>query len=179
MDIFLVILLTSILVFAAVFDLRIQKIPNLLTYPTVGIALIYHFVTHSIGGLLFSLGGLAIGIAVLILPYILGGMGAGDAKLMGAVGAVLGPRGVFGAFLFTAVVGGVYALLLLLFNRGYTKEFITRHLTTFKTFTLTRKFIPIPAAEDEKKPKLCYGIAIAIGTLSYMFVGLLGYDFLI
>jgi prepilin peptidase CpaA len=179
---FLIILLTSILVVAAVLDLRFQKIPNLLTYPTMGIALICHFVTDSLAGLLFSLGGLAIGIAVLILPYLMGGMGAGDAKLMGAAGAVLGPKGVFMAFLFTAVVGGAYALLLLLINRGYAKRFMKRHVTTFKTFTLTRQFIPVPAdkdEKDEKKPKMCYGIAIAIGTLSYMFLGLLGYDFLI
>lgn len=177
-DIFLVILLTSVLVIAAAFDLRLQKIPNLLTYPTVGVAMGYHFVTQSTGGLLFSLGGLVTGIAVLLLPYLMGGMGAGDAKLMGAVGAVLGPKGVFMAFLFTAVVGGAYSLILLIINRQYAKGFIARHATTLKTFALTRKFIPIPATEDDKRPKLCYGIAIAIGTLLYMFVGFLGYDFL-
>jgi prepilin peptidase CpaA len=179
MSLFLIILLTSILVIAAGTDLRFQKIPNLLTYPTMGIALICHFVTDSLAGLLFGLGGLAIGIALLILPYLMGGMGAGDAKLMGAAGAVLGPKGVFMAFLLTAVVGGAYALLLFLINRGYAKGSMKRYVTTFKTFTLTRQFIPMPAEKDEKRPKMCYGIAIAIGTLSYMFLRLLGYDFLI
>lgn len=178
MDIFLVILLTIILVVAAVYDLRFQKIPNLLTYPTMGIAIVYHFVINGIDGLLFSAGGLAIGIALLLLPYLMGGMGAGDAKLMGAAGAVLGPGGVFMAFLFTAIIGGVYALILLVISRQYFRGLITRHVRTLKTFAVTRQFIPIPAAEDEKKPKLCYGIAIALGTLSYMFLELSGHNFL-
>jgi prepilin peptidase CpaA len=177
MDIFLVILLTIILVVAAVYDLRFQKIPNLLTYPTMGIAVVYHFVTNGLDGLLFSAGGLAIGVALLILPYLMGGMGAGDAKLMGAVGTILGPKGVFMAALFTAVVGGVYALILLLISRQFLKGLISRHATTLKTFVMTRQFIPIPAAKDEKKPKLCYGIAIALGTLLYVFLELSGYKF--
>ncbi|MBW2566077.1 MAG: prepilin peptidase [Deltaproteobacteria bacterium] len=178
MDPFLIILLSSSLLIAAVYDLRFQKIPNLLTYPTMGIAGVYHFVTNGWGGLLFSAGGLAIGIALLVLPYLMGGMGAGDAKLMGAAGAAIGPKGVFAAFLFTAVIGGVYALILLVISRQYSKGLITRHVSTLKTFAVTRQFIPIPAAEDDKKPKLCYGIAIALGTLSYMFLELSGHNFL-
>lgn len=179
MDILLIICLFSVLIVAAVSDLRFQKIPNYLTYPAMFIALAYHGVTNGLEGLLFSAGGLALGIAIFILPYLMGGMGAGDAKLMGAVGAMLGPRGVFIAFLFTAIVGGVYALIILLINRQYSKEFITRHATTVKTFVLTRCFIPIPGAEDEKKPRLCYGVAIALGTFLYMFLELSGHEFII
>ena len=178
MDIFLVIFLSSILAVAAWVDLRLQKIPNLLTYPTMGIALVYHLVINSLDGLLFSAGGLVIGIGVLILPYIMGGMGAGDAKLMAAAGAVLGPRGVFGAFLLTAVIGGGYALILIVTTRQYFKGLITRYATTLKTYALTRQLILVPADENEEKPKLCYGVAIALGTLSYMFLELSGYNFL-
>jgi prepilin peptidase CpaA len=166
------------LLIAVVQDLRFQKIPNLVTYPTMSIALVYHFVTNRLDGLLFSAGGLTVGIAIFILPYIMGGMGAGDAKLMGAVGTILGPKGVFIAALFTAVIGGVYALILLLISRRFLKGLISRHATTLKTFVMTRQFIPIPAAKDEKKPKLCYGIAIALGTLLYVFLELSGYNFL-
>ncbi|MBW2174112.1 MAG: prepilin peptidase [Deltaproteobacteria bacterium] len=178
MDPFLIILLASSLLIAAVQDLRFQKIPNLVTYPTMGIALVYHLVTNRLDGLLFSAGGLGVGIAIFILPYLMGGMGAGDAKLMGAVGTILGPKGVFIAFLFTAVIGGVYALILLLISRRSLKGFISRHATTLKTFVMTHQFIPIPAAKDEKKPKLCYGIAIALGTLLYVFLELSGYNLL-
>jgi prepilin peptidase CpaA len=167
---FLLIFLGCVLVIAAVIDARHNKIPNLLTYPTMGTALICHSANSGLEGLLLSISGLFIGTGILILPYLMGGMGAGDAKLMGAAGAVLGPRGVIEAFLFTAVIGGIYALLLLLINRRYARGFITRHVTSFKTFVLTRQFIPIPAEKNENTPKLCYGIPIALGTLSYMFL---------
>jgi prepilin peptidase CpaA len=179
METFLIIFLGGVLIVAVVSDLRFQKIPNLLTFPTMAVAIVCHVVTNGLDGLLFSAGGLALGIAIFILPFLMGGMGAGDAKLMGAVGAILGLRGVFIAFLFTAIVGGVYALIILLINRQYSKGFITRHATTVKTFVLTRCFIPIPGTEEEKKPRLCYGVAIALGTFFYMFLELSGHEFII
>ena len=174
-DVFLIIFLSIILIAAAVNDLRFQKIPNLLTYPAMGIALGYHFIISGPDGLLFSAGGLAFGIAVFILPYLMGGMGAGDAKLMGAVGAILGARVVFIAFLFTAIAGGIYALILLLVRRQAFKGFWQRHVTTLKTFIFTGQFIPIPGDSNKKKPKLCYGIAIALGTLFSVFLEFSGY----
>jgi prepilin peptidase CpaA len=175
MDVFLFIWLSTILILAGIQDLRIQKIPNLLTYPTMGIGIVCHSITNGLEGLLFAVSGLAVGIAILILPYIVGGMGAGDAKLLGAAGAILGPKGVLTAFLFSAVIGGVYALALLLYTRSITRGFVERHATTLKTFASTGQFISIPA-ENENKPKLCYGIPIALGTLLYIALKLSGYN---
>ncbi|MBC2696680.1 MAG: prepilin peptidase [Desulfobacteraceae bacterium] len=174
-DLYLIIFLSGILIVAAVNDLLFQKIPNLLVYPAMAVALGYHFVMNGLDGLLFSTGGLALGIAVLILPYMMGGMGAGDAKLMGAVGAILGIRGVFIAFLFTAIAGGIYALILLLVRHQAFKGFWQRHAATLKTFIFTGQFIPIPGDSNERKPKLCYGIVIAIGTLFSVFLEFSGY----
>ena len=176
-DIFLIMFLGILMIVATVTDLRFQKIPNLLTYPTMAVALAYHFTTKSQDGLLFSAAGLALGIGLLILPYLMGVMGAGDVKLMGAVGAILGAKGVFIAFLFTGIAGGIYALAILLIRRKEYREVVTRYATTLKTFAFTRQFIPIPAAEDEKKPKLCYGVAIASGTLLSVFLESSGYVF--
>ena len=174
-DIFLIMFLSGILIAAAINDLRFQKIPNLLTYPSMVVAVGCHVVMNGLNGLLFSAGGLALGIAVFILPYLLRGMGAGDAKLMGAVGAILGARGVFIAFLLTAIIGGVYALMIVLIKRQHFKGFFTRQAATLKTFIFIRQFIPIPEDSNEKKPRLCYGIAIALGTLSSVFLEFSGY----
>jgi prepilin peptidase CpaA len=174
-DVFLIIFLSIILIAAAVNDLRFQKIPNLLTYPAMAITVGCHVVMNGLDGLLFSAGGLALGIAVFILPYLMGGMGAGDAKLMGAVGAVLGAKGVFVAFLFTAIAGGVYALILLLVRRRAFKGFWQQDVATLKTFMFTKQFIPISGDNNEKKPKLCYAIAIALGTLFSVFLEFSGY----
>jgi len=101
-DGFLIGVLIAVLIISAVIDYRLQKIPNIITYPTMALAVGFHSFTHGGNGLYFSLSGLMAGIALLILPYFLGGMGAGDAKLMGAVGAVVGPREVFIAFLYSS-----------------------------------------------------------------------------
>lgn len=172
---FLIILLLSILSISAVVDFRTQKIPNLITFPAVTISLSYHFFANGIDGLIFSTLGLGTGISLLIIPYMLGGMGAGDAKLMGAVGAILGSKSVFIAFLFTALVGGTYSLIIILLNRKQFKDFFKKQLITLKLFILTRKFIPDPAEENHKKPKMCYGVAIALGTFIYMGVDMTGH----
>ena len=174
-DIYSAIFLSGVLIFAAANDLRFQKIPNLLTYPAMAVALVYHVVMNGLDGLLFSTAGLALGIAILIIPYLMGGMGAGDAKLMGTVGAILGARGVFIAFLFTAIIGGVYALIVVFIKRQHFKGFFTRQAATLKTFIFTKQFIPIPGDQNEKKPKLCYGIAIALGTLFSVFLEFSGF----
>ena len=176
---FLILLLLSILSTSAIIDLRVQKIPNLITYPTMIIALLYHFYISGIDGLIFSALGLATGIGLLFIPYLLGGMGAGDAKLMGTVGAILGSKGVFTAFLICAVVGGIYAIIVILLNqiqfKGRFKDFIKRQFINLKLFILTREFIPDPVEESRNKPKLCYGVAIALGTFIYLGLDLTGH----
>jgi prepilin peptidase CpaA len=174
-DVFLFIYLGSILVLAAFQDLRFHKIPNLLTYPTMCGAVVYHFVTNGSEGVLLSTGGLVLGIAILIVPYLMGGMGAGDVKLMGAVGAVLGPKGVFIALIFAGILGGIYALAVLFLNRQYAKGLISGFATSVKAFVVTGHFICVSDPDEKKKPQLCYGVVIAGGTFIYMFLGLLGH----
>ncbi|MEJ2070992.1 MAG: prepilin peptidase [Syntrophobacterales bacterium] len=169
-DILLCIILGMGLCIAVLSDLRFKRIPNLLTYPLMAAALAVHFITHGLGGLAFGAEGLGLGIALFLLPYLMGGMGAGDAKLMGAAGAVLGPKGVFIAALFTAAIGGVYAMVLLVLDRRYSRGMITRSATTLKTFAFTGQSMPIPPQEKEERPKLCYGIAIATGTFLYLLL---------
>ena len=149
----------------------------MLTLPSILIALVYHTISSGTGGLLFSLAGLGAGIGLLILPYLMGGMGAGDAKLMGAVGAYVGARGVFIAFLFTAVAGGLYALLLLILKRQYFKGFLKSKLETLKTYIYTRQYIPDVIPEKKHRPRLCYGVAIALGSIAYIGLDLTGYLF--
>ena len=87
MDLFPVILLISAITVSVVEDVRRQKIPNLVTFPTMVIALIYYGISSGLNGLFFSAGGLASGMGFFMILYVMGGMGAGDVKLMGASGA--------------------------------------------------------------------------------------------
>ncbi len=179
MDSFLIIFLSSVLVACAVQDFRVKRIPNLLTYPTMAVGLGYHCIKSGVDGLVFSTTGLMLGIAIFIIPYIMGGMGAGDAKMMGAVGAVLGAKGVLLAMVFSVLIGGIYAVIILLSNSKYMKGFITRHVTTLKTLVVTGQFISIPVHERDKEPKLRFGLAIALGTFILIFLELSGHNFVI
>jgi prepilin peptidase CpaA len=177
METFLIIFLASVLSAAVFTDLRFQKIPNYLTFSTVIIALAYHGVAKGLDGLLFSAGGLAVGMSLFILPYAKGGMGAGDVKLMGAVGAILGAKGALIAALYTALFGGIYALILFVIRHKECASLIARYATMLKVFAVTRHFIFISADEGENAPRLFYGVAIALGTLFSVYLELSGYKF--
>ena len=170
--------LTIILLIASFTDFRTQKIPNLLTFTGTFIAISYHLYSGGFQGFLFSFFGVVIGIAVLIIPYIMGGMGAGDVKLMGTVGSFLGANGAFVSFLFTALFGGIYALIIILLFRKIFQGYFKQLFNTILNFFLTRKYSPDLLIENKKKPRLCYGIAIALGTFTYIGLNVFGYEFL-
>jgi prepilin peptidase CpaA len=93
---------------AAVLDFRLHRIPNYLTVPTALAGLAFHMLAPSGWGALTSLTGFGVGFALLIVPWLLGGSGMGDVKLLAALGAWLGPRLVLIAF---AVSIGAAALI--------------------------------------------------------------------
>jgi prepilin peptidase CpaA len=159
--------LAIVLTVAAVCDIRYRRIPNLLTYPMMAGGVVYHSFTNGTQGFLFGAGGLALGIVLLIVAYLIGGMGAGDVKLLGAVGSVLGPAGVFEAFVYSAVIGGIYAFAVIAWN-GRLVATVKRYWIMLKTFFFTRRLFYVPPAESEKNTLLCYGVAIAIGTILYL-----------
>ncbi len=157
-------LLTFILLVASIRDICFQKIPNRLTYPAMIAALTFHVCMNGTNGLLFSLKGMGLGIAILSIPYLLGGMGAGDVKLLGVVGAFLGPSGVVVAFLGTAVVGGIYALALLILHKQQLKKILLPCFTMINPFALKDNLL-LFSDKNQKKPRLYYGVAIALGTM--------------
>jgi prepilin peptidase CpaA len=163
-DINILVILTTILIIAVVNDLRFQKIPNILTFPAMVVAIAYNSWFNGLEGFLFSIEGIGLGMAVFIAFHLFGGMGAGDVKLMGAVGGFLGPKGVFIAFLFTALTGGIYSMVILAF-RGYLRGTLERYVTMFKSCILTQKIVYVSASREESKLRLCYGVPIALGTL--------------
>lgn len=161
--------LSALLITAVVYDIRFQIIPNFLTLSSMAIAIFFYTLIQGPQGFLMSVGGAGLGIALMLIPYLMGGMGAGDAKLMGAVGGLLGPKGVVIAFLLTALVGGVYALGVLV-RYGGVRETLTRYGQMLKVFFMTGKVNYVPPSANETKPRMRYGIAIALGTMIAVFM---------
>jgi len=165
---FINITLFIILLIAVLTDLSQRRIPNLLTFPAMLLGVLAHSYQSGVGGMLFSTGGLALGLGLLLIFYIFGMMGAGDVKLMGAVGSFLGPMGVFQAFLFTALAGGLYAVVVLAL-KGELVRFLTRLGMSLYLSIAQRKPALLPDEAAKELPVLCYGVAIAVGTTVSMF----------
>ena len=98
-------------------DWKKRIIPNTLLFPSFVLALIIHYSFMGFKGLIFSLTGAAIGFALLIIPFLLGGMGAGDVKLLMVVGSFVGKELVLYGFIVGAIIGGLISIFLYLYRR--------------------------------------------------------------
>jgi len=102
---------------AVLTDVRRRKIYNVLTFPAMALGLTLNTVADGASGLLFAVAGLLLGGALFILPVAAMGRGAGDLKLLAAVGALGGPIFVLWCALFTTIAGGIFAVGVLLARR--------------------------------------------------------------
>jgi prepilin peptidase CpaA len=112
-------LILVVVAIAVVTDLRRRRIYNKLTFPAMALGLVLNTVFHGPTGLLLSMVGLLLGGALFFLPTAAWGRGAGDLKLLAALGALGGPVFVLFCALFTTMAGGVFALLVLLARRRF------------------------------------------------------------
>jgi len=150
--------LVIILLVACITDVIYRRIPNVVTYTTIIFALLVYYLNDGLSGFFFSLSGMAIG-CVFLVPYAMGGMGAGDVKLMCAVGAVLGPAHTGIALLFIALAGGVFAIGLMLYHRIF-KETMSRML---QPFVMPGYMRAQRNAKTDKKNSIPYAVAITAG----------------
>jgi prepilin peptidase CpaA len=97
-------------------DLRRRAIANWINVAGIAAGLIYHTAVRGPAGLAWSAAGAAVGFAVFLIFYCLGGMGAGDLKLSAAFGALLGPSGILLAALLAAPLGGLMAAACLVWR---------------------------------------------------------------
>ena len=105
--------LLVLLAVAVITDLKSHRIPNILLAPALSLALLFHTMHGGPGGLMMAIGGLALGLAMLMPLYLVGGMGAGDVKLLGVVGCFLGPWGAVIAGMGTMMVGAVFGIVVI------------------------------------------------------------------
>ncbi len=98
---------------AAVTDARMHRIPNWITVPAALLGLVFHSVSPTGFGPAASLIGLAVGFAILFVPWLFGGSGMGDVKLLAALGAWLGWKALLVAFAIAIVFAAVATLAIL------------------------------------------------------------------
>lgn len=149
---------------AAATDIHDQRVPNWLTFPAALLAVVLHVYAAGMQGLLFSLGGYASGFALLIIFYAVGGMGAGDVKLLATVGAFLGPREVLSVFSLAAVFGAIYAVGVIVYL--WLLEARAGGGLKLAAQTLLRTGFAGTGQTWEHYPKLRYALVIGLGVLA-------------
>lgn len=172
-------LLLSLLALACIVDVRSYKIPNWLTFGGAAFALLYSAVVpFSDGhGLLWSLGGLAAGLVIMLPAYALRVMGAGDVKLMAMVGAFLGLTPTLYAVLFVFACSGVIAVGYALM-RGAAVRMASnvKDITQGALYAVLGGMRPnAGVAPSQSVGKMPYALSIALGTTLFLVLQQLGY----
>lgn len=152
-------------------DLYQRRIPNCLTLPAVAFGLALGFISNGWKGLLMAELGLITGLGLLLLPYIYGGMGAGDVKLMAAVGALVSFPDIILVFLYTAIFGGVLAMFAAL-RRRVAMEALSNAVSLLIHRRLGTLFAQKASAKSaESVGAIPYGLAIGLGTFTFLLFG--------
>ena len=145
---------------AAIVDVKTRRVPNWLTFGVAAIG-ITMAATHLDGvGPVGALEGLAVGLLLMLPGHAIGKTGAGDVKLLAAVGTLLGPRSIVMAFLYTAIAGGALAVLVAI-GRGRLRRTIQSAVTLMRTGGANVAEIEQPSIDN----RFAYAPAIAVGAL--------------
>ena len=165
------ILLASVflLLFCATDTLH-TKIPNSLTLSLAVAGFCFQFLVAGPAGLLSATLGLLVGLALLIGPYALGGMGGGDVKALAALGTLLGPAGIFHVFIYMGLMGGVLAIFHYLLESNLRERALAWG-TALKTLAYTRDPRSVVPTRTEEKLRFPYAAAIAFGFVAFQHWG--------
>ena len=159
--------LAVVLVVAAVTDVRRGKVYNWTTYPAIAIGLIGHTLVGGLAGDGGQMGladagiGLAAGFGPMLVFWLAGGIGGGDAKLMGAVGALAGWRFVLAAMFYGFAVAAVMAIAVMVRKRIVRRTFGR----IFRALYLALTPSGPGAATTPDSPKIPFGLALCIGSI--------------
>jgi prepilin peptidase CpaA len=172
MPLILKLLLVSTALGAALFDLRLRRIPNWLNLGGVILGLCFNTYIWAGRGAMDSSLGLLLALAIYIPLYALRGMGAGDVKLMAAIGAIAGPGNWLTIFLSTALLGGAVSVLLVLRRRRLQETL--RNISSI-VHSLLRRRAPVDACpqldiRSQNALKLPHGAVIAAGVLVFLLI---------
>ena len=153
----------AIAVAASVTDLRSRRIPNKLTFPAAALAILFHLVFEGPKGGAVSAGAWLLGVLLFAPFFIVGGLGAGDLKLVGAIGAWLGPWPVVWVAVYGAIAGGVLGIVVALAH-GYAKTAFANIAFILTSWRLGVGTVPGMTLEEASGPRLAYALPIAVGT---------------
>ena len=151
---------------AGITDLRWRRIPNWLTYTAIPLAICLHAVADGWRGAKLSLLGAALGLGILLPFVLIRSLGGGDWKLVGGLGAFFGPHRLIEVLIYTLLINGVVALIMIIWKKrlGQTFRNLGRMFSAFFRLHLPGQDLTIDNPEAAKVP---FGVAAAIAVLLY------------
>ncbi|MDD5225310.1 MAG: A24 family peptidase [bacterium] len=155
-------LLLALLAASGYTDIRYQKIYNALTLPALALGLILNTALGGAAGAKSGAVGFLVGFGIFLVIYLWGGIGGGDVKLAGAIGAIAGYPFIVPALFYSILTGGAMALIELVRRKRLFRSLKNILITVFTFFLPGTAAIPLDPEESLKVP---YGFAIAAGTL--------------
>ena len=163
----------AVAIAAAIVDVRQHRIPNWLTYPAMVAGVLLRSFSFGWHGLLTALGGCLLAGGIVFVFYALRAMGAGDLKLLAALGSMAGPTHTINILIATGVAGGVLALIYVVY-RGRTRTTLTNMgaLLKFHAWAGLQAH-PELNLDNPNTLRMPYGLAIAAGTL-FTFINAAG-----
>jgi prepilin peptidase CpaA len=155
---------------ACVTDLRSRRIPNVLTFGASAAAFAFWGYTGGLAGLGVSAAGWLAGCLLFLPWFLLRGMGAGDVKLLAALGAWTGPSTALWIALYAAVAGGVMAVVTTLAS-GYFRTMV-RNLWGLLMFWRVAGVQPHPelTLATAAGPRLPYAFPITAGAVAALWL---------
>ena len=178
-EVTLAILVPAIL-YASWIDFSERRVPNWLNASLAVAGLITQAAFFGWSGVWTGLLGLSMGFGLLIVPWLMHGMGAGDVKLMAAIGAWLGPWLTFLSFSAGAVIGGVAAVVMILSTGRAVHALVNMQTIMTKMRRVDTAFGEFGGAKTfgDTSQLLPYGVPLTAGTIgvlcTYYFGGWIG-----
>jgi prepilin peptidase CpaA len=151
---------------AAFVDFRSNKIPNWLTVPAFFLGLTLRAVISGWAGAKASLEGAGLALILLLPLVLMRALGAGDWKLMGAVGAFLGPVLFLFVLLGSVLVSGLMAMVEMMRTRRVKETFRNLLVLVQGFFSFGLRANPEISLDNPALLKLPFGVAVAISTLA-------------
>ena len=161
-------MLAGILALAAGWlDWRSRRIPNWLTVPALLVGILGNTIYAHWPGAIAALEGAGLGLLLLFPFVVMRAMGAGDWKLVGAMGAFLGPRPLLLVLVVALIVAGVMALVMVIYKRrlGQTLRNIGHLLFAFAR---GRPGDPAISLDNPHAAKVPFGVAFAVAAILYV-----------
>jgi prepilin peptidase CpaA len=150
---------------AGLLDWRSRRIPNWLTVPSFFVGIILHAILGGWRGALFALEGAVLALALLFVPVLMRAIGAGDWKLVGAVGSFMGPVMVLFVLLASFLVSGLIAVIHMVQMRRVKETFRNMLVLVRGIFAFGIKPNPRVSLDNPRSLKLPYGVAVAAATV--------------